>query len=396
MPGRRPPTHRRTISLLAPATFFEGYDALILGLALPLIREEFSLSLAAAGAVGSIVFAGSFGSLGLLALADRYGRRPVLTATIAGYTVATFLTAFSQGVVDFAILQFVARVFLGAERVLASIVVVETLPQDRRGRVLGLLSSMVAFGQASAGLGFFVVVATGASWRWLYLVGILPLVLVARARRDLPETLSVRPAEFRPPVRRKWVAGASALGFLFALLPTSLTVFASTLVMEDWGWDLTAINPAFFVVWALAVSGFFVAGRFMDAWGRRPTAAVFFFGAAVAALFAFRAATDLPRAMGLGAVIFFLTGAAPVMSAYTTEPFPERVRGRIGALVRVADIGGSSAAPGLTGLLAGPLGGIGPALSTVAVSYAVGAVTVWALLPETLGLEPGAALSDAG
>jgi MFS family permease len=387
------PTPRRTTALLAPATFFEGYDILLLGLALPLIREEFGLSLAAAGVVGSIVFSGQFGSLILLLLADRIGRRPVLTVTIAGYTVATALTASSQGIAAFTVYQFVARVFLGAEKPLANILIVESHPEQRRGRSLGVLSSMTALGQAAAGLGFLLVVGTGASWRWLYAAGVLPLVLVARARRDLPETAD--PAHRTvvlwgglAGVRRRWLAGASALNFLFAVFPTAVTFWASSLLRDEWGWNLKAINPVFFVLWALGLSGFFVAGRMMDFRGRRPTAIAFFAVAAVAGVLTFSIESDFVRGVGLALVIFGLTGATPCMSAYATEPFPAHLRGHVGAVVRVADIAGSAAAPSFVGLLAGTIGGIGPGLAVAGLSYALGAQVVMLLLPETKGAEP--------
>jgi putative MFS transporter len=388
-----PPRERRVIALLAPATFFEGYDNLILGLALPLIGKEFGLGPRALGVVASIVFGGSFGVLVLLPLADRFGRRPLLAVTIVGYTVATFLTAFSRGVVDFAAYQFVARIFLGAEYALATIVLVEVLSRERRGKALALVSSMSAFGQAGAGVGFLLVVALGASWRTLYLVGILPLLLVVQARRALPETAAWR-AEKRPArgerlagVRIPWLLATSAVSFLFAVFPTAVTTFASYLVLKEWRWNLHSINPAYVVAWILAVGGFFVAGRLLDTLGRRPTSVLFLSGASVAGLVAFRMSGTPGRVLGLAVVIFFLSGSTPCVAAYSTELFPARSRGRVGAILRAANIAGAGAAPALTGLLSGPLGGVGPALSVVGLSYAAAAAVVLFALPETRWLD---------
>jgi MFS family permease len=389
----RPPHRRRPLLLLAPATFFEGYDTFVIALALPLIRKDFGLSLGQAGLVATIAFAGSFGVLVLLPLADRLGRRPVLAVTIAGYTVATFATALVPGVVGFAACQFAARLFLGAEYTLAAMVVVETAEPRRRGRALGVLTSMTALGQAAAGGGFLLVVALGASWRWLYALGVLPLVLVARARRDLPETapptLRIGPRE--PVLRsvpRGWLVGAGAVAFLFALYPTAVTTLASTLVLDDWKWKVSELRPWEFALWAAALSGFLVGGRLLDRVGRRPTTIAFLLGSAVAGVFAFTAATTVTRAVGLALVIFGLTGATPCVAAYATELFPVRTRGRINAWLKALTIGGQVAAPAIVTALAGPVGGVGPALAVVGMSYAVGAVVVWALLPETRGLHP--------
>ena len=86
---------------------------------------------------------------------------------------------------------------------------------------------------------------------------------------------------------------------------------------------------------------------------------------------------------GLGLVIFFLTGATPCAAIYGTEPFPPEARGRIGAAIRAAAIGGAAAAPAIAGLLSGPLGGLGHALAAVGASYLVGATIALTVLPET-------------
>jgi len=388
---------RRAVALLAPATFFQGYDDLVLGFALPLIAAAFHLSNAGAGVAVSIIFLGSFATLFLLPLADRIGRRPVLTLTIVGYTAATFATAFSRGVGDLVVCQFVARVFLGTEYALATIVLVELLPRTRRGRSLGLVASMSALGQAAAGAGFLTVLALGVSWRWLYLVGVAPLVLVAWARRALPEsaawearrsTAAARPGGRRwwlriEGLRPRWLVASAVLTFLFAMFPTAVTTFASLLVLTDWDWSLHSLQPWYFLVWAAGLSGFFVAGRLLDTWGRRPTTVVFFAGSFVAGLAAFTAGGSLGRVFGLGSVIFFLTGATPCAAIYGTEPFPPEARGRIGAVIRGAAIAGTAAAPALTGLLSGPLGGLGPALAAVGASYLVGAGVALTVLPES-------------
>jgi putative MFS transporter len=389
-------SERRTVGLLAPATFFQGYDGLILGLALPLIQKEFGLTVAQAGVMVSLISAGSFGVLFLLPLADRYGRRPLLILTITGYTAATFLTAFSRGVVDFAGWQFLARVFMGAEYALAAIVLVELLPVERRGRALGLVSSMSAFGMAGAGVGFFVVSLTGASWRLLYLVGVAPLILVALARRNLPETATwVHAGGPRPPrgafraslegVRVPWLTGAAVLAFLVPMFPTAVTTFATLLVTKTWGWGLRTVRPAWIALWIVCVCGFFVAGRLMDTWGRRPTALVFLLGAATAGFIAFRSDGTTGRVLGLGLVIFFVTGSTPAAAVFGIEPFPARARARVGTVVRGSDLLGSAAAPAMVGMLAGGTAGIGRALAIVGLSNALAAAVVATILPETRG-----------
>ena len=421
------PPARRALLLLLPATFFQGYDDLVLGLSLPLIAAEFGLTPAQAGLAVSAIQVGSFGLLALLPLADRVGRRPVLLWTIVGYTVATAATATSRGVAELVAYQFVARACLGTEYALATIAVVELVPAERRGRALGLLASMSALGMAGAGGAFLAVATLGGSWRVLYAVGAVPLAAVAGARRRLPETAPPRgpgrPASVgsagsaRVPGPRNLarvaslrrlaptlamrrfaralrsagvgprpVVAAAALSFLFAVYPTALTTFATLLVVREWGIRPSDLDPAHVALWIGGVSGFLVAGRLADRFGRRPTSVAFLLGAAAAGLLAFRAVGATERALGLAAVIFGLTGTTPLVSALTTEPFPPEVRGRVGAVTRTAGLLGASVAPGLTGALAGATGSVGRALSLVALSYAL-AVPAALALPEP-GPEP--------
>jgi hypothetical protein len=55
----------------------------------------------------------------------------------------------------------------------------------------------------------------------------------------------------------------------------------------------------------------------------------------------------------------------------------------VGAILRACNIAGAGSAPALTGLLSGPLGGVGPALSAVGLSCLLAAAVVLFALPET-------------
>jgi MFS family permease len=381
---------RHPLLLLVPATFFQGYDILVVSLALPLIRQHFHLTIEQSGFLVSIIFSGSFGVLILLPLSDRYGRKPILTVTIIGYTVATFLTAFSRGMVDFAIYQIISHAFLASEDVLSVIMVVELTNEDRRGRALAILASAAVVGQAAAGGGFLAVFALHGSWRLLYLVSVPPLILVVFARRGLSETLvpGPRSRNVLGGLNGKVLVGSGILSFCIALFPGAVTALASTLVFDVWKFTLDSIKPYYYAVWLAGASGFFVAGRMLDRIGRRHTSAIFFMAAAVAGLICFNATATWQRVLGLAFVIFTMTGSTPCFQAFSTELFPSAVRGSAGALLQGVSLGGTAAAPALAAVLSRPAGGIGPALGIVGFSYAVAAAAVLILLPETLVSKP--------
>ncbi|MEK7848261.1 MAG: MFS transporter, partial [Chloroflexota bacterium] len=116
------------MGFITVCTLFEYYDALILNLALPYLGRDFRADARELGlAVGAIQL-GTVAAFFLVRLADRYGRRPVLLLSIVGYSLFTFLTAFSQGLYDLVAYQFVARALMVTEVGVGSIVLAEELP----------------------------------------------------------------------------------------------------------------------------------------------------------------------------------------------------------------------------------------------------------------------------
>ena len=122
--------NRREWSVLAPlatAGFFEVYDVALLTLAAPVIAGGLGVPIALFGIGVALIRLATFGSLPLLRLADRWGRRTLLIASLALFTLATGATALAWGFVAFVGLQMIARVFLSTESALSSLVVAEEL-----------------------------------------------------------------------------------------------------------------------------------------------------------------------------------------------------------------------------------------------------------------------------
>src|SRR6185503_6283725 len=84
--------------------------------------------------------------------ADRWGRRRMLTITIAGYTIFSFLSGLAPsstflagingilpGVWIFAGFQLLARVFLIGEWAISMMYAAEEFPAEKRGLMIGLI-----------------------------------------------------------------------------------------------------------------------------------------------------------------------------------------------------------------------------------------------------------------
>jgi putative MFS transporter len=80
---------RRLLVFLGVATFFEGFDQMALAQLLPSLQREFELDGRQIGAMVALANLGTVIAYLLVRQADRVGRKPVLSITIAGYTITS-------------------------------------------------------------------------------------------------------------------------------------------------------------------------------------------------------------------------------------------------------------------------------------------------------------------
>jgi MFS family permease len=151
----------------------------------------------AAGKEVTAIFLVGWGIGGLIfgALGDRYGRAKMLTTTVLLYSVCTGLTFFSRTWWDFALLRMLTGMGVGGVFGLAVALIAETVPDRSRTGALGMLQVLSTVGNISAGLVKMGIdnlelagtIAKGTGWRWMFLVGALPALLVIFIQRYLHE-----------------------------------------------------------------------------------------------------------------------------------------------------------------------------------------------------------------
>jgi MFS family permease len=151
------------------------------------VREKqeliFSGSLAAflaGGALGGIVFG---------MMADRWGRRRTMAVTILMYSLFTGMTALVRNGWQLAGLRFLVGMGVGGEWAVAAAAVAEVFPPRARTAASGIF-------HASSVLGTFLAVGAGLlvlhidpqnGWKYGFLLGVLPALLVAWVRIGMRE-----------------------------------------------------------------------------------------------------------------------------------------------------------------------------------------------------------------
>src|SRR5688572_117741 len=177
------------VFLTAMTIVFDGFDNQLLGVALPTIMREWSVSRAEFAPVVSLGYLGMMigGTLGGYA-GDRIGRRNALLGCMVVFGLATVGVALVGGVAALGWLRLLAGVGLGGAMPNAAALAAEYVPLRQRPFAVTLAIVCVPVGAALAGLAA-VGMLTALGWRGMFAAGgIVPMIAALLLIRILPES----------------------------------------------------------------------------------------------------------------------------------------------------------------------------------------------------------------
>lgn len=175
---------------------FDFYDLMLLSfLLVPIKRDlglnDYQLSLL----LGTTLAATALGGILFGTLADRFGRKTVLTWTLLTYSAGTFLCGMSHAFWLFLIFRVLTGLGVGGEWATGQTLVGETFPARMRARFAAVMQTGAPLGILLASVvGSFVepyfVSLFGLDWGWraCFFVSLLPAGLVVIIRRHMPES----------------------------------------------------------------------------------------------------------------------------------------------------------------------------------------------------------------
>jgi putative MFS transporter len=407
MPGLRPPApmtraHERIFLLVGIAALFAGYDTNIYGLATPQIQASLHIPEDQVGLTVGYFRLAAIVALALAYCADLVGRRRLLLITITGQALGTLATAFAATYGEFVWLQIATRVFGYAEEMLCVVVIVEEVEAGVRGWANGTLAAMGSTGTGIASLVFAAVNFLPFGWRAIYVIGALPLLLVAYLRRRLPEThrFEVRKGEVRAfssqvatgidllrrllteyPGRVLGIVIAVA-GFGFAL--GSATVLQSKYLQQTLGYSPGQVTLLFVPGGFVALFMNVLAGRISDRIGRRPVVitTVLVAASAYAIFFSGIGGWATPASWIVAIFGYFTTDA--LLSGYALELVPTAYRATMSGVRYVTMMLSGALCLVFEGRLYDILHAHGPAIS-VSLGTVVLTVVAVLFLPEPAG-----------
>ncbi|MGA2162128.1 MAG: MFS transporter [Methanoregula sp.] len=198
------------IFILALSSFMASLDATIVNISLPTIAESFHVSINTVSWVAMsylLVLSGFllvFGKLG-----DMKGFRKIFLAGFSLFTFGSLLCGYAfsiEALIGFRLIQGIGAAALEA---IGPAMVVIYLPKEIRGRVLGILATVVSLGVAAGPIigGFLTEYV---SWHWIFIINVpIGICAIIMGLKWIPaDRITKRPGLFDYP---------GAILFFFAL-----------------------------------------------------------------------------------------------------------------------------------------------------------------------------------
>ena len=354
-------------------------------------------------------------------LADYLGRKRTMMLAILAYSVMTGLSAFAWDWVSFAVLRFLVGLAIGSEWVTGASIVSELWPDKVRGRGVGLMQCGLGIGFFLASFAWLFVGAWGPnSWRYMFLIGVLPALLTLWVRRAIPESerwervndqrqaalerkrsgtslgaqdealarFTVADLFVEPETRRRVILAfmmSLATTFAFwgisAWIPPYIGAVATKAGLSTQAWQSyagMALNGS-------AVVGYAGFGFLADAFGRKPVTIFYVVASLVSVALLFLWAQDLTYMLiGAGLCGIFVSGQYTWMAAWLPELFPTRMRATAAGFVFNMPRLIAWTGPLISGWLIANFGGFSTAAVAIACVYIL-SLAAAPFLPETRG-----------
>ncbi len=357
------------LGVVSLGLLFDQYDFGMLSAALPRIAADLRLGDAQLGYTLSLIRFGAVPAFLVLPLADRIGRRRLFLVAIAVMSIGTAMTALTQSVAQFVVVQMVTRTFMTVGLALAFVIVAEEFPAQHRGWGIGMLGALGAAGIGLAAALFALVDVLPYGWRALYLVGLAPVLFFGMFRRQVVETqrferhVARRDDERHPSAAAAWLVplvqlarahptrtlSISVLSFAMFVGQVSVFQLIGKFVIDERGWAPWQFSAMFVLGGMLGIVGNVVAGHLGDRFGRRTVGCVSMLAFPIFSSI-FYLGPNWALSPAWIAFVFCVSANTTVLRAFATELFPTSRRGSAMGLSEVMGAVGATAGLAVLGL----------------------------------------------
>lgn len=353
------------------AMVLDGFDLVVLGTVIPTLISTGELGFDAVGATfaATISLVGvGLGALFIAPLSDTFGRRRLLIACVAGFSLFTLGVAFAPNVAIFSLLRLLAGLGLGACLPAALAYMNDYAPAGTAAKSTTRTMTGYHVGAVATAL---LAIAVVPNWRLMFVIGGLAgFALLPFLWAKLPESLpTARPAKattgadtataptatrFRDLRQKPYPLIAVCIGiasFMGLLLVYGLNTWLPQL-MSAAGYPVSTGLTLLLVLNLGAVAGLFLAGYLADKHGAKRVVLLWF---GLSAVFLAILSIQIPSEILLNATVFvtgvFVFSSQVLVYAWVSQLFPAGLRGT--ALGFAAGVGriGAIVGPAVTGTL---------------------------------------------
>jgi len=167
-----------------------GFDTAVINGALVFLRHQFALTdsqteIAASSLLLGCVFGASLAGF----TSDRFGRKKVLLAAAALFTVSSIATALPRNIIEFVLARLAGGVAIGLASTLSPLYIAEISPPRIRGLLVSVNQLAIVSGiLLSYSVNYALTGAGPANWRWMFASAAVPSGLFLLALLFVPES----------------------------------------------------------------------------------------------------------------------------------------------------------------------------------------------------------------
>ena len=308
--------------------------------------EDFGISEQGQGIGAAIIRWGVLISLPLAALADRIGRRQLIIFCAFGAPIITALGGLAPSFTILVATQTIGRPLALVLTILIGIVATEEMSSESRAWAISVLALAAGFGAAVA-LGALPLADLGReSWRFIYALSLIWLVLAVILQRRLPETTRFierhdKQLETTTHIDRSRLFTQSLVAIFGNIFIAASSVFQIRYLRDVRDYSAIDITAFTLVTGTPASIGLLIGGRVADSSGRRLLSAITFPLGAILLTLAFSTSGQPMWIASLSGGIC-LGLAYPAMAVYRGEMFPTLHRSFASSVIMTASLIGGS------------------------------------------------------
>lgn len=253
-----------------------GYDWVVIGGAKPFYELFFGISnspLLQGVAMTTALVGCLLGAMVAGALADRYGRKPLLFLAAVLFTVSAIMTGWFDNFTLFNIARTIGGVGIGIASALSPMYIAEVSPAHIRGRMVSLNQMTIVLGILAAQVVNMLLARDTADpvshawniqwgWRWMFWAETLPAALFLIMSIFIPESpvfLQLKKERTNPSVKKSQEAGLKEL--FTSRYSKVITLGLIIAVFQQWCGTNVIFNYAQEI---FGGAGFNVDGMFID------------------------------------------------------------------------------------------------------------------------------------